>query len=86
MATPDTTLKRLRDLLSDQDLSEHEAVNLLGRIQRRESDIPDAEVYGLLQEINVRQMGERPHRGHAKVADRSLGRRLRVKRTGSRRG
>lgn len=85
MGTPDTII-RLRSLLKDPELSAKEAVNLLTRIQRGEADIPGAEVFSLLQEINIRGMGARPHRGHAKETDRSFGRRLRVKRTGSRRG
>ena len=84
--TPDTTLIALAELLGDPDLSRKEAISLLGRINRREADIPEARIYMLLEQINIEDMSERPHRGHAKQADRSFGRKMRVKRTGSRRG
>ncbi|MBI5019407.1 hypothetical protein HZB58_03990 [Candidatus Gottesmanbacteria bacterium] len=86
MGTPDTTIIRLRILLRDPELSEKEAISLLARIQRREADIPDAEVYSLLQDINTRDMASRPHRGNQKEKDRRFGFKLRKNRTGSRRG
>lgn len=86
MVTPDTALTRLRSLLDDPELSAKEAANLLSRIQKREAEVPDAEVFSLLQEINTREMGNRPHRGDQKQKDRRFGFKLRKNRTGSRRG
>jgi len=87
MNTMETTLRSLKNLLNDPELSVQEAINLLGRIHRRETDIPkDVRVYNLLQRINVEDMRTRPHRGEPKKTDRASGLRLHKIRTGSKHG
>ena len=85
--TADNTLRTLAELLHDPELSRKEAINLLVRINRREAEIPDdVRIYRLLEQINVEDMAERPHRGQQKEKDRRHGFQLRKNRTGNRRG